>query len=818
MAATMSRDQWDGYYAQINSMALSRYPGILQEWLPAGELQGREYRCGSVNGEAGKSFAINVDTGIFADFNGQGDKGGDPIALYAAIHHVKMGEAAKALGEMFGINPPERHLRVAPNNEWRPIVPIPPEIDIPPKRLPSGRPDGELTDAWIYMDAEGRPLIMRQRFELPGGKKEVWPLAWCRNTETDERAWRWKDLPAPRPLYNLERLREKPKANVLIVEGEKCADAGTELLKDTDWVVVTWPGGAERAGAKNSDWSVLKGRKVWVWPDNDDPGKQAATAIAGIFKDAIIVRPDTSWPDKHDIADLQAEGWSGEGILQFIADNSIAPDTEALTLKRIPVDLSVSDLDIQTKLIWDAVKACNSPPSLLTGHQGLVVVDRDMFGVARQRGADDVLLRNWLVTRIQFLHTIKGGFQVSTHPSETLLANLMVGAHPVPRLTRLTEVPVFTTDGRLVGKEGFDEASGVYYLPSPGLTNIGIPISPSADAVNDALGVFDDLVHDFPFVDDCDRAHALAFAVLPIVRSVVHGPTPLFRFEAPTPGTGKSMLMRMLADLTCAVAEMGQPIKEEMWATRITACLMKDPDALLIDNAEKIESADLKRLLTTDTWEDRILGVSRNFKAPVRAVFAVSLNNPLISRETMRRSLRVRLDAKLERPEQRTGWRHRSITEYARENRAEIVGALLTIAMFGLEHGGDGDNLPTLGSYESFSRRIGAILKVLNQPGFLGDREDESALSSVETSASAFVERWGNATIERAGAGFLVKELVHIAEETDGFALGRGDSDRAKQTFLGIWLSKRRGMVFGGWQIADPEKVTSGTIWHLKQL
>ncbi len=159
------------------------------------------------------------------------------------------------------------------------------------------------------------------------------------------------------------------------------------------------------------------------------------------------------------------------------------------------------------------------------------------------------------------------------------------------------------------------------------------------------------------------------------MRAAIRGPTPLFRFEAPSPGTGKSMLMRMLAEIaSCVVSEIAPPKKDEDWAKRITACLVKDPDAVLIDNAENIESPDLKNLLTSEVWEDRILGASKNVQCAVRAVFGVSLNNPLITRETMRRSLRVRLDAKCEHPEQRTGWRHQSVIEYRAVNIArELV-------------------------------------------------------------------------------------------------------------------------------------------------
>jgi putative DNA primase/helicase len=51
----------------------------------------------------GKSFKVNLDTGRWADF-ADDIKGGDPVSLYAAIHNLKQGEAARELGRWLGID------------------------------------------------------------------------------------------------------------------------------------------------------------------------------------------------------------------------------------------------------------------------------------------------------------------------------------------------------------------------------------------------------------------------------------------------------------------------------------------------------------------------------------------------------------------------------------------------------------------------------------------------------------------------------------------------------------------------------------------
>ena len=55
---------------------------------------------------------------------------------------------------------------------------------------------------------------------------------------------------------------------MLVVEGEKTADAAAELLPD--FVVVTSSFGAKSAG--KAAWGPLEDREVTIWPDHDEAG------------------------------------------------------------------------------------------------------------------------------------------------------------------------------------------------------------------------------------------------------------------------------------------------------------------------------------------------------------------------------------------------------------------------------------------------------------------------------------------------------------------------------------------------------------------
>jgi putative DNA primase/helicase len=805
--------QW---YADLSSAALSRAPAILSDWLPGGQVVRREYHVGSLRGGPGNSLKVNLETGRWKDFASGEPGGSNLVALYAAINRLEWKEATDELGKQFGIDRPSAARALHSVANWTPITPIPEDAPFDDDGNPPYPPLGnsettEIKGSWCYLSAEGQPIMWRVRVERADGAKDVMPLTFCQSGD-GTRQWRWKDIGSPRLLYGLEWLATSPDAPVLIVEGEKTADAARALLPD--WIVLTWPGGTNRISTKYTDWSPVLNRtaktRTVLWPDADEAGTRAMAILADILRNRCeIVRPDPSWKKGWDLADGAADGWTTAQTIEYLEAHLIKPtipdeDSRPMAL------IAGGDLKIKCGAVWEAIRSINSPPWIVGTATGVTIVDRDVFGRARRQSANIDVLRFALTERIRFQRFNPEGGVVAAHPPDVLLINLLTNPRPpLPFMRRMSEVPIVAPDGRVVGKEGFDSDSGIYYLPHPSLAEVDVTPAVSAAEVEGAVALIDDMLADFPFLEDCDRAHAIAFALVPLLRMTIIGRTPMFRFEAPQPRTGKSLLMRVLARLCCSVISDVSPTKEEEeWRKRITGVLRKEPEAFLIDNADSLESAQLKKLLTDDVWEDRELGSTNTVRYPVQCAFAVSLNNPIISREIMGRSLRVRLDAKSQRPELRTGFRHPNLEEYVGENRAALVGALLTIARASNAPALDA---PILGGYEAFCRRMGAVLKAARIDGFLSDRKDDSSLSQEENGLIQFVQLWAD---EYGTHHKETADLVSVAEKVEGIYLGKGDSQRAKVTALGIFLRQHRGSTVGNYQIGDPSN-RRPTTWHL---
>lgn len=195
--------------------------------------------------------------------------------------------------------------------EWKPIIGGP-----KPKSV-SHYQHGKPSKIWGYKNNKGEVVGYICRFDLADGRKEVLPYSYATNGTKSE--WRWLGFEKPRPLYNLDKiLNVKYKdASILIVEGEKTADAAQKQLDPVKTVVTCWIGGAKQV--KNNDWSPLYGRNVIYFPDNDQPGIEAMREIRTLIgektkKNFICKLPD-DLPKHWDLADRE---WKAGELRGFV--------------------------------------------------------------------------------------------------------------------------------------------------------------------------------------------------------------------------------------------------------------------------------------------------------------------------------------------------------------------------------------------------------------------------------------------------------------------------------------------------------------------
>ena len=222
---------------------------------------------------------------------------------------------------------PEENKRL-PENIWEPIIPIPTDAPPPPE---THHWLGKPSMVWEYRDATGNLLQLSYRFDPPGQKKQFYPLTFCKSAD-GRRKWRWKALEVPRPLYGLDLIGDQEQ--IVVVEGEKPADAGRRLL-GSQKPVVTCSGGC--AAADKANWQPFAGKTIIIWPDADPPGHKAALAVAesalaaGAVSVKIVVPPEdvaVGW----DLADAEAEGWTQDQVLERLCAGLSPEDFRARVL------------------------------------------------------------------------------------------------------------------------------------------------------------------------------------------------------------------------------------------------------------------------------------------------------------------------------------------------------------------------------------------------------------------------------------------------------------------------------------------------------
>jgi putative DNA primase/helicase len=442
---------------------------------------------------------------------------------------------------------------------------------------------------------------------------------------------------------------------------------------------------------------------------------------------------------------------------------------------------------------WAVLAVANDPPFLFRfgGVPSRIEIGDDLVPMIRPLTVDRV--RHALAHVADFFVMPRnGGMPRDALPPEWLARDMLARPDPpLPLLTRLVEAPVFGPDGDLAHLAGYHRGSRTYYAPARALAVPTVSAAPTSDEIGRARRLLlEDLLGDFPFTGDAEQAHALALVLLPFVRDLIDGPTPLHIVEKPMPGTGGTLLVHV-----CLYPALGRPVPamtegrdEDEWRKRLTAKLLAGSSVVFIDNLKRrLDSPTLASVITAGAWEDRILGRTEVTRLPVRCLWIGSGNNPGVSTEIARRCVRIRLDARVDRPWLRDGFRHPDLLAWAAAHRGELVWAAATLVRAWVAAGRPID-APTLGMFESWAGTLGGILAVAGVPGFLQNR---AAFYDAADSQSPAIRRFLGAWWDRyRDAPTLASDLFALALDADLDIDAK--SDHGRRIRLGRLLADQR--------------------------
>lgn len=264
-------------------------------------------------------------------------------------------------------------------------------------------------------------------------------------------------------------------------------------------------------------------------------------------------------------------------------------------------------------------------------------------------------------------------------PPPTYAKNLLArGEWKFPALRAVVNTPLLRRDGSVLDTPGFDAATGLL-LDFDARAFPRVPTAPTKADAAVALEKLDHLLRGFPF--DCEAARSVALAAILTapVRPVMET-APLFAFDAPTRGTGKSMLVELVGLVATGAKPpaMNQGKSAEETEKRLFAVLRAGDTVIHLDNCElPVEGDFLCSMLTQEMVQSRILQLSETLKLPSTALVMASGNNLSIPGDMVRRAVICRLDAKVEKPAEREF--DFNCHAEAKAQRPELVIAVLTV-------------------------------------------------------------------------------------------------------------------------------------------
>jgi len=613
--------------------------------------------------------------------------------------------------------------------------------------------------------------------------------------------WVWKMTGVKLVPYRLSQVLQAE--TVYIVEGEKDADR----LATLGLTATTNPGGA---GKWRSEYNRhFQGKQIIVLPDHDPPGKAHALDVARNLRSVaasvkVIELPGI--PEKGDVSDWLAAGGTVEQLLGLV---EAAPEWKAQARPVMPEIRTTKRFlnDISNEAI-QALETANHPPFLFRRAGGLVRISRDEKNHPKIINLTDVQLRGMIARSASFFKETEKGLVATAPPMDTVKDILALGEWSFPALEGLVQAPVMRPDGTVFTEPGYDPQTRLYYVKPDDLFVPPIPENPSTQEVQESIGYLLEIVCDFPFAEDSDRANAVGLVLTLPLRAAILGNIPMAVITSPTPGTGKTLLQDAIANIgTGQSAPMaGLPRDDDEMRKFITSRLLSGEPLISFDNQElPLWGASLSRALTCTEWEDRLLGGNTNARLPQRAVWIANGNNLKLKGDLPRRTFPIRLDSRMAKPWERDGFKHRNLTEWILQNRGNFLAAIFVLARAWFVAGKPEPEkpVPVMGNFEAWAETIGGILAFAGVEGFLENLAEFHAEADLEGPEwegflTAWVEAVGHTSKTcQEVAAILRDNSEFVATLPDNLQDVLKDPEKSFERSLGRTLAKKEKRPYG---------------------
>lgn len=393
----------------------------------------------------------------------------------------------------------------------------------------------------------------------------------------------------------------------------------------------------------------------------------------------------------------------------------------------------------------------------------------------------------------------------------------------LPILNGIARQPYVRDDGSLMTKAGYDAATGMFGVFAE--FEFAVPERPTRKDAEKALSLLKDLIEEFSFAKESDRAAALSAILTAAIRpSLSHAP--MFHVRAHMVGSGKSYLCELISAFAMPqrTTPTTFPADDEECRKLLLAELIRAPAVIEFDNltGDLVAHKSLCTTLTSEFLTGRILGVSKTATVSTRTLFLSSGNNVGPVQDMARRCITIHLDPGVEIPATRTFKRPDLVREVLRQ-RSLYVSAALTIVRAWIVAGRPRIECRSLVSYGDWSDlcRLPLLWLGCDDPTISvfeaiqedPDRETLNRLLSAWHSVFGSTPAMIREAVKQADLSF--EDHQELCEVLHDIASERGEINRRK---LGWWIRRHAGRIVNGKRFVRAPGNSSSEKWRVESV
>lgn len=389
----------------------------------------------------------------------------------------------------------------------------------------------------------------------------------------------------------------------------------------------------------------------------------------------------------------------------------------------------------------------------------------------------------------------------------------------LPVLNGIARQPYLRPDGSLMMNAGYDAMTGMFGVFNA--KEFNVPDKPTKQQAEQALAELSELLHEFAFRNEYDRAATLTGILTAVVRPSL-SQAPMFHIKAPSIASGKSYLCELLTAF--ATPQRGTPhafpADDEECRKLLLSELLTAPAVVEFDNltSDLIPHKSLCTALTSEFISGRILGQSKTAEVDTRTLFLSSGNNVDPVRDMTRRTVTITLDPACETPAARD-FKKQPVSE-VRADRGHFVSLALTIVRAWICAGKPKIECKSIATFAEWSDYCRQSLLWIGLPDpaacifeSMNDDPDRELLGEF---LRLWLDRFGHAPTSVKDASTLFHAGDELREIIGDIAGERDGSINRKR--LGWWIKRHARQVVNGLRFVQDTATHNAAKWKVESV